>query len=116
MKSEQPATNIMKTGNWADAKAFRIACDCQDPSHDVTAWIEIEDDQEFKQVVMTFYVNVTTPFWRTGFNRIREAWNILVHGHSRYEHGFILNERTAENMFGALRNASDQLKKLIDRS
>lgn len=118
MTAQTPAANIMQTGNWTKlkAKAYRVACDCHHPDHDLNVWIETESDKEFEQVVMTFYVNVSIPFWQKGFNRFREAWNILVRGYSQYEHGFILNEQTAENLIAALRNSTDELKNSVDQT
>ncbi len=69
--TNEPARNIMKTGEWPDADCYRIACDCHDRDHDLDVWIEIENDKEVRDVTLTFYKEMYSPIWESGFNRFR---------------------------------------------
>lgn len=114
MKSQPPALGIMKTGDWENSKAFRIACDCRHSDHDVNAWVELTNDPDDTSVDISFYVEGTTPFWNTGFSRIRAAWNMLIHGYHQEEHCLILRAQVAKNFITALDKSVKELEKMHD--
>jgi hypothetical protein len=107
----QPALGIMKTSEWPDAVSFRVACDCHDNSHDVDVWIEAERDDETREITITFYRELDTPFWEVGFNRFREAWRILWHGRSRFSGSLIIPSETAQHLCDAIQTQIARLKK-----
>jgi hypothetical protein len=112
-KKSTPALGIMTTALYDDARSFRVACDCHDNSHDVDVWIEVEPDGETREITVTFYRELDTPFWESGFNRFREAWNILVHGRSRFSGSLIVRAETAETLCDAIQSS---IRVLRDRS
>jgi hypothetical protein len=108
---DQPDLNIMTTGVYDDARSFRVACDCHDNDHDVDVWIEVETEEESPGITVTFYRELDTPWWESGFNRFREAWRILVHGRSRFSGTLIMQAETAEALCDAIRSSIERLKK-----
>lgn len=103
----------MKTSEYHDAVSFRVACDCHSTDHDVDVWIEVEPDSETREVTVTFYRELDTPFWESGFNRFREAWNILVYGRSRFSGSLIVRAETAQHLCDAIQSSIQILR---DRS
>jgi hypothetical protein len=110
-KKSEPLRGIMTTGIYDDARSFRVACDCHDNAHDVDVWIEVDTQKEVDEITVTFYRELDTPFWEKGFNRFREAWNILVHGRSRFSGALIMQAETAETLCDAIRSTVDLLRK-----
>ena len=109
-KKTLPARGIMTTGVYDGTQTFRVACDCHDNAHDVDVWIEVETEKEAHEITVTFYRELDTPFWERGFNRFREAWNILVHGRSRFSGSLIMQAETAETLCDAIRSTIEKLK------
>ena len=95
----------MTTGVYDGAQTFRVACDCHDNSHDVDVWIEVETEKEVHEITVTFYRELDTPWWEKGFNRFREAWNILRHGRSRFSGSLIVREETAQTLCDAIQSS-----------
>jgi hypothetical protein len=115
MDKNTPAKMIMKTGEWTDADAYRVACECHDSDHDVTVWIESESDPEVQEITLTFYKELDTPWWESGFNRFREAWRILVHGRSRFSGTIILKQDVAQNLIRTIQRSIDRLSQSKDQ-
>ena len=111
LNPDLPAPGIMTTANYPDARAFRVACDCHSNEHDVDVWIEVEPDGETQEVTVTFYRELDTPWWESGFNRFREAWQILRHGRSRFSGSLIVRAETAEHLCDAIQSSIQLLKK-----
>ena len=111
IKESVPALGIMATASYPDAHAFRVACDCHSNDHDVDVWIEVEPDSETGEVTVTFYRELDTPWWESGFNRFREAWQILRHGRSRFSGSLIVRAETAQHLCDAIQNSIHVLKK-----
>ena len=110
-KKSAPALGIMTTANYPDARAFRVACDCHSNEHDVDVWIEVEPDSETRDITVTFYRELDTPWWESGFNRFTEAWQILRHGRSRFSGSLIIQAETAHHLCDAIQSSVQQLKK-----
>ena len=108
--SNLPSRGIMTTGVYDGARTFRVACDCHDNTHDVDVWIEVETEKDMPEVTVTFYRELDTPFWESGFNRFREAWRILVHGRSRFSGALIMQAETAETLCDAIQSSIKKLK------
>jgi hypothetical protein len=114
MDKNTPAKMIMQTGEWPDGDCYRVACECHDSDHDLKVWIESESDPEVQEVTLTFYKELETPFWESGFNRFREAWRILRHGRSRFSGTIILTQDVAENLLATIQRSIDRLEKPRD--
>jgi hypothetical protein len=110
MEPTLPAQGIMTTGVYDDARSFRVACDCHDNEHDVDVWIEVETEKEVPEITVTFYRELDTPWWEQGFNRFREAWNILVHGRSRFSGALIMQAEAADNLCNAIQTSIQRLQ------
>ena len=106
----QPLQGIMKTAEYQDAVSFRVACDCHDNNHDVDVWIEVEKDDEVHEITVTFYRELDTPWWETGFNRFREAWRILVHGRSRFSGSLVMRPEAADHLCEAIQTSIARLR------
>jgi len=105
--AQPPAQGIMQTGEWPNSRLFRVGCDCGTAEHDITAWVEVERDDPF--VAVTFYADLWTPpsdFWQ----RVKIAWNVVVHGVHRREHDLMLREQAARNFAAAIIRSLDELK------
>lgn len=94
---------------WKDATSYHINCDCGSEDHAVNMWIEVNNDKETQDVEVGFYVETWTPFWESGFNRIKTAWNVLVYGVNRQEHHLILNRQAALNLAKVLETNVEEL-------
>jgi hypothetical protein len=116
MDKNTPAKMIMKTGEWPNADCYRVACECHDHDHDLDVWIESESDAEDREITLTFYKELETPFWESGFNRFREAWRILVHGRSRFSGTIILKQDVAQNLINTIQHSIDRLERSRDLS
>ena len=112
MKPQTPALNISKTGEWPDATAYKMACDCHDNDHAVDLWIEVDPDTELKDITISFHVQTTAPFWEKGFNRFKLIWELLTTGYYKSEHHFILNEQTATNLITIIKKDLTKFKQI----
>lgn len=109
IKPQQPAEGISVTSRWPDAVSYHIECDCHGVDHAVNMWIEVNNDRETQDVEVSFYVDTWTPFWDTGFNRIKTAWNVLVKGYHRQEHTLLLNKQAALNLAKVIEHNVNEL-------
>lgn len=109
--NSQPIRNIMKTGEWPDTEAYRVACECHDNLHDLDVWIEVESDQEVREITVTFYKEMYTPIWDRGFNRFREAFRMLFFGQSRMAGSIILKQQVAANLVAVIQDSIKRLEK-----
>ena len=110
MKAQKPARGIMFNADYGSSKSYTIACNCLDGDHQVHMWIELEGQDDTKEVEMSFYVNTTTPFWKPGFSRIKAAWDILVHGYREDQHSLILNKQAALNVASTINQVEKELE------
>ena len=111
MTTQTPAQGIMLDRDYGDSRAYTIACDCHDGDHQVHMWIELNGDEDTKDVEMTFYVNTTTPSWKPGFSRIKAAWDILFKGYREDQHSLILNKQAALNVAATINTVVKELEK-----
>ena len=107
---------IMQTGDWPDADAYRVACDCHHNDHDLDVWIEVESDKAVREITLTFYKELYTPMWERGFNRFREAFRILFTGSTRVAGTIILKQDVAQNLLNNIQRSIDRLEKRDDPS
>lgn len=102
---------IMQTGDWSDADAYRVACECHSSDHDLDVWIEVESDPEVREITVTFYKELYTPVWESGFNRFREAFRILFTGSSRMSGTIIMKSDVAQNFLDTVQRSIDRLQR-----
>jgi hypothetical protein len=103
--AQTPALGIAQTANFGRAVRYHICCDCGTTEHATDMWIEVEHDTDLAPYVsVSFYVTTYTPFWTSGWQRVRAAWDMLVHGVSKREHDMLLKPQAAENFAGVLRH------------
>lgn len=113
MKTQKPAHGIMQTGDWNDARSFRVSCDCQSTDHDVNMWIEVNRDTEdpkLADVEVSFYVTTWTPLWDGWGQRFKAAFDILFNGMYKQEHHLILNKQSAINFADAIKTSVKELE------
>lgn len=110
MDKNQPQRNIMRTGEWQGADAYRVACECHDPDHDLDVWVEVESDTEVQEVTLTLYKDLYSPTWEPGFNRFREALRLLFTGRTRVTSSIIMKRDVAQNFIKALQTSIDRLE------
>jgi hypothetical protein len=110
MDTKEPARNIMRTGEWSDADCFRVACDCHHHEHDLDVWIEVDPDDETRDITVTFYKKLHTPVWEKRFNRFREALRILFTGSTRVAGSIIMKQDVAQNFINTVQASIDRLQ------
>jgi len=129
MKAESPATGIMKKAEYDDAVWYEVACECGDPNHHHSIWIE--SDSETKLVTVDITTESKTRWWDTAVNtdvgfenetlywtwswaahfanqvilRTKLVFQILFRGYVKYESSVILNKQQALNYADALKKA-----------
>jgi hypothetical protein len=110
MKSQQPASGILLTHQFDNATSYHIECDCSESDHAVKMWIELESDHELDLITLKFYVNTWTPFWETGFNRIKTAWKVLTTGSHQQQHCLLLSKQSAINLASTISTNVNKLE------
>lgn len=98
-----------------------IGCDCHDPSH--TAMFDIEYDQQFKDITLTFFVN--TEWWpkyngpndkwyekiqesyKNYKQRIKAAFRLLFTGYIETSSTLILSSSSIENVIKLLQDCKN---------
>jgi len=120
MKPQTPAQGIMLNRNWGTARSYTIACECGDTDHFPQMWIEVgdENDADFQNVTVTFYVETVSPWYST--SRWRQIWSMLTRGYVKQESTLILNKQAALNLSTVLRNSVAEMQEInvvpIDQS
>jgi hypothetical protein len=94
---------------WGKAKSYIIACDCGEHRHNVSMWIEVDSDEQLKDVTLTFFVETTNSWWDR--NRFKQVWEILTKGYTKNEATVILNKQSALNLSTVIRNSVTDLSK-----
>lgn len=109
-KTSQPVKNIMRTGEWKDTHAFRVACECHNNEHDIDVWIEAQPDLDIGDITVTFYKDIYVPFWKSGFNRFKEAWRVLFTGYATRQGDFIMDKATARRFCATIEQSIQDLE------
>lgn len=109
-QAEKPAKGIMKTGEYSQTEGYYIACDCHSVDHAVDMWIEVSNDQDVQAVQVEFLVNMSLPFWSSGFSRIKSAWQTLIHGNYTQSHALLLNKQTALTLADTIKESVERLE------
>jgi hypothetical protein len=107
MIPQTPAQGIMLDKDFGDAKVYTVACECHDPEHMVSMWIESTSDVETRDVTLTFYVNTSTKWW--SLNRFQQIWELLTMGHVKTESSIILSKQGAVNLANIITKTVEDL-------
>jgi hypothetical protein len=113
MNTQKPAQGIMQTGDWSDARSYRIACNCHSTDHDVNMWIEVNRDSEdpkLADVEVSFYVTTWTPLWEGWTEKFKAVYEILFKGVHKQEHHMILNKQSAINLADTIKTSVKELE------
>ena len=108
MKYEIPAEGIMKTNDWGDSRAYRIACNCGDEGHNHNMWVEADSHD----IVVTIYTTGKTNWWSK--TRWYHIWTLLTKGYIDTESSVHLTRQQAFNYANTLLDAiadAEQFKK-----
>ena len=136
MKAEQPAEGISKKAEYGDAFWYEVPCECGDPDHYHSIWVE--SDNEPKLITVYISTEATTDFWtqtvpdhieKTDLPFVSWIWQtvsytinetvrrtrlftrILFKGYTKYESTVIMTKQQAYNYSKALENAAKDLDK-----
>jgi hypothetical protein len=127
MKAEIPAVGIMKTGDFGDAKAYKISCSCGQPDHDHDVWVEADETG----VNVNVYTTQKTNFWSETFKpsydinnpwlqefdwfwkglangliiRIKLTWTLWTKGYVTYQSTIAMSPQQALNYAETLKSA-----------
>ena len=110
MNSQLPAVGILLSCQFDNAACYHIECDCSDSEHAVKMWIESESDHEVNLITLKFYINTWTPFWESGFNRIKTAWKVLTTGFHQQQHCMILSKQSALNLASTISTKVNEIE------
>jgi hypothetical protein len=99
MQAQTPAEGIMRTGDWGDSKAYRVACDCGHSDHSQDLWVEADDTG----ISVSLFVRVKSKWWSQ--NRWKTIWTLLTRGYVEYEATTILSNQQALNYAKTLEHA-----------
>ena len=102
MKAQRPALGISLSESWGDTHVYHVECSCTSSDHAVTAWIEVQPDEDVPEVEVTFYITTNFRRWEGIFERVKLAWRILLgKGHEQH-HSLLLNQQAALNFSAAI--------------
>lgn len=90
-KPQAPAEGIACRGSWGDLKNYEVLCQCGDPAHSHSFWIEADD----AGVSTIVYTQVKSKWWSQ--NRWQTIWTLLTKGYVEYEASLIMTEQQALN-------------------
>jgi hypothetical protein len=110
-KAQQPAEGISLTGDYGDAKNFRVDCDCGSDDHSAHMWIEVAKDPDIPDVEVSFYVTTWTPLWKGWGTRLRAVYEILFKGVHKQEHHMLLRKQSAINFAHAILDTVKEMEK-----
>ena len=105
MKAQTPAEGILKKNNWGDAMMYQVVCDCGQPDHEHSLWVEADETG----ISVTIYATVKSPWW--SMNRFKQLWSLLSKGYLQQETVLTMNEQAAFNYAETLKSAVTDVKK-----
>ena len=95
---QQPAEGMLKTNDWGESKAYKVACHCGGDGHDHDVWVEADE----YDVSVTIYTKVKSD-WRV--NRFRQIWDLLTKGYLEHSVDISLTKQQAFNYAYTLNQA-----------
>ena len=132
MKAETPAEGIMKTGDYGNAKWYKVVCGCGQPDHNIDFEVEADDCS----VNVNTYVTTKTDYWGETFKRrfdidsvwlqefdwfwkdlvngftrrVKWTWRIWTQGYVKTETTISMSEQQALNYAETLKSAIQDVK------
>ena len=132
MKAQIPAQGIMQTGDYGNAKFYKVVCQCGSPDHDINFEVEAEEPN----INVNTYVTVKTDCWSDTFKyrhdienpwmaefdyfwkdiangfirRIKWTWRIWTQGYVKAETTISMTEQQALNYAETLKSAVKDVK------
>jgi len=104
MISQPPAVGILQRLNYGDTKSYQVTCECMDPGHDHTMYVEADSIN----VTVSIYTTAKSKWW--SLNRWQKIWSLITKGYIEYEADLIMNEQQALNYADALTKAVADVK------
>jgi len=104
LKPETPATGILKKNNWGNAMTYQVVCECSQPDHEHTVWVEASETGVEVQV----YVTAKTDFWSK--TRWHHIWQLLTRGYVRCETIIGMTQQQAMNYASTLHHAVEDVE------
>ena len=104
MKAGIPAVGILKRNDWGGTKSYQVVCECGDPGHDHTVFVE----SDAINVTVTIYTTAKSKWWQ--LNRWKKMWILLTRGYIEYEADLIMNEQQALNYAETIKRAVSDVK------
>jgi hypothetical protein len=127
LKPETAVEGIMKTGEFGDAKFYKVSCQCGSPDHDIN--FEVEADET--GVNVNTYVSVKTDYWTESVKkrydidnpylqeldwtlkdiwnglvtRLKLTWRVWTQGYLKTESTIAMSEQQALNYAETLKSA-----------
>lgn len=105
MEAQTPAEGILKRNNWGDSILYQVTCECHDPNHDHSVWVEADDHR----VTVTTYTTQKSKCW--SLNRWKTIWVLLTQGYVKYEANIIMTKQQALNYADTLKQAIKDVEK-----
>lgn len=103
---QEPAIGVTQTGEFKDAKSYKVYCECGSNDHAHDLWVESEDSL----ITVTVYVKVQSPLW--SMNRWKQMWQLFTRGYLTHEANLIMNEQVALNYAETIKVAIEDVKAL----
>ena len=104
LKAQAPAVGILKRNDWGDAIVYQVVCECADPNHDHTVWVEADD----AGIMVTTHTQQSTKWW--DLNRFQIIWQLLTTGYVKYEASIIMTRHQAINYASVLQQAVEDVE------
>ena len=99
LKPQTPAEGILKKNDWGDAKMYHVVCDCGQPDHEHSLWVEADETG----ISVTIYATVKSPWW--SMNRFKQIWSLISKGYLKHETVLTMNQQSAINYAETLKSA-----------
>jgi hypothetical protein len=131
MTPQTPAKGIMQISDHRHSQAYRVACECREPQHEHTVFVEADDDVVLVNIYTTQHTNYwcdrfrydytgqgwlrdvkwTATAWANSLVRkIKLTWTLWTRGTVRYEATIMLSPQAAANYAQALTQAAKDLR------
>lgn len=118
---QPPAEGIMLQKDFGNSKMYRVACDCGDPTHDITLDVEAEDSR----ISVRHYLKVQTDWWATPtqyywlnsmIHRVKLTWNVWFRGYVEYEAVTFMTKQQALNYTRTINRAINDVEQFQEKS
>ena len=102
----------MMTGDYSHCRSYTVSCSCHNATHDLDVWIDVEREDDIRNVDVSFYVTMQMPWWKGRLYRLRAAIRLLFTGELEMEVTNSMDAQTAKNFAEALLRDVEHFEKL----